>query len=55
MRATMHRLKATLRSVTPPIWRRIEVMSDVTLADVDQEIRLALVPVVTHPSEGPRP
>lgn len=31
---TIHRLKITLRDVTPPVWRRIEVRSSVTLDEL---------------------
>lgn len=40
--ATAHRLKVTLRSVKPPIWRRIEVASDVTLDELSDLIEGAV-------------
>lgn len=42
MTATLHRLRITLRSVKPPIWRRIEVASDVTLAELSDLLEGAM-------------
>ena len=38
----MHSLKVTLRSVKPPVWRRIEVESDVALDELSHIIELAM-------------
>ena len=40
--ATVHTLKVTLRSVKPPVWRRIEVESDVALDELSHIIELAM-------------
>ncbi|MFW2335744.1 plasmid pRiA4b ORF-3 family protein, partial [Ilumatobacter sp.] len=40
--ATVHRLKVTLRSVKPPIWRRIEVASNVTLEELSDLLEGAM-------------
>lgn len=40
--ATVHRLKITLRSVRPPVWRRIEVRSDVALDEFSGLLEAAM-------------
>ncbi len=39
---TVHRLKVTLRQVTPPVWRRIEVVSDMTLSELAGTLEAAM-------------
>ncbi len=39
---TIHRLKITLGSVRPPIWRRIEVDSDMTLGELSDSLEAAM-------------
>ncbi len=42
MTETVHRLKVTLRHVKPPVWRRIEVGSAVTLGDLVRVLEAAM-------------
>lgn len=42
MTGTVHQLKATLRSVKPPVWRRFVVASDTTLADLSPILETAM-------------
>jgi Plasmid pRiA4b ORF-3-like protein len=42
MAATAHRLKITLRSIRPPIWRRIEVDSSITLYELSAVLEAAM-------------
>jgi len=39
---SVHRLKVTLREVRPPVWRRIEVSSDVTLGQLAALLEAAM-------------
>src|SRR5947199_191079 len=39
---TVHQLKATLRGVRPPIWRRLEVQSSSTLGKLHAELQRVL-------------
>jgi hypothetical protein len=38
----MHRLKVTLRGVRPPVWRRIEVSSNIKLSDLADLLEAAM-------------
>lgn len=38
----VHRLKVTLRQVTPPVWRRIEVPSSIKLSDLADVLEAAM-------------
>lgn len=42
MPTTIHRLKITLRSVRPPIWRRIEVRSEIALGELSDLLEAAM-------------
>lgn len=42
MLGTVHRLKVTLRDVRPPVWRRVEVSSSVTLAQLAHLLTAAM-------------
>jgi len=41
-RGSVHRLKVTLREVRPPVWRRIEVSSDLTLGELSAILEAAM-------------
>jgi Plasmid pRiA4b ORF-3-like protein len=42
MTQTVHQLKVTLRRVKPPVWRRIVVPSEITLADLAPVLEAAM-------------
>jgi len=39
---TVHRLKVTLRQVKPPVWRRIEVASNIKLSELSDVLEAAM-------------
>ncbi|MBO0347668.1 plasmid pRiA4b ORF-3 family protein [Phormidium pseudopriestleyi FRX01] len=39
---SIYQLKITLRGIRPPIWRRVQVSSDYTLADLHQVIQVSM-------------
>jgi hypothetical protein len=41
-KGSVHRLKVALRGVRPPVWRRIEVRSDVTLGQLSGILEAAM-------------
>jgi len=42
MNQPIYRLKITLRGIRPPIWRRVEVMPDLSLLELHRVIQGAM-------------